>query len=327
MTHRTLLAALTLCVLTITLMANDALHRLRIYWQHELDPAMFYSQSIGEHAAFSLFDQEFCTQHNLPLEAIPYRSQPQFFVTGADLSSLITKLVLELHNGQTSFSHFTTLHLQDYSQQNGFGIGVFLCKHHPFVIKLFMTTPQKFVWACAQNLMRIFFYLSPPRTQRFLVGLTRIKNLHHIAKMINFSPSWSTQVTLPRKWFFVPPETRWITLESFNTTTGSSKKISFPGTFCIVEDYIQAARPLSHSTPSDCLVVKNLCRFIGPTLDPNLANFLWEKATNKLALIDTEDFRYVDKPLTNIGANQHINWIVHSSFSKKAGRISSSLLF
>ena len=73
---------------------------------------------------------------------------------------------------------------------------------------------------------------------RHLSGFTRIKNAQAFKEFITKNPYWQSRVDMPRKWFWLPCNTRWITIAGANIGKYKQVSIDIPGTYCIVADAI-----------------------------------------------------------------------------------------
>ena len=55
---------------------------------------------------------------------------------------------------------------------------------------------------------------------------------------INNNPYWQSRVDMPRKWFWLPKNTEWITIAGANIGKYKQVSIDIPGTYCIIADAI-----------------------------------------------------------------------------------------
>lgn len=248
------------------------------------------SWHLEEYAIFQTFNEPFFRENLLPDGTITYRSNPSKSVSGSHIKALIDKLITEIHAKKKVFTDFDVLCKKDFNRRACSGLMILKCKHHPFVVKLFIENPKSFVKYASKGIVPTFVYFMSGGINRHLVGFTRVKNLQILQEKIAHSPEWSTKVTFPRKWFVLPTSARWIEITGDNIGATKHHSIQIPGTYCIIADWIDADRPASMFNPDDKKTCMSLCNFFGLAIDPHINNFLYEKGTGKIAIIDTEHF-------------------------------------
>ena len=125
---------------------------------------------------------------------------------------------------------------------------------------------------------------------RHLSGFTRIKNAEDFKDLINKNPYWQSRIDLPRKWFWLPNNTRWITIAGANIGKYKQISIDIPGTYCIVADAIDIERIMTLTNEDDRVESMALCNTVKFMIDPHIDNFIIERTTKKVVIIDTEHF-------------------------------------
>ncbi|KKP27246.1 MAG: hypothetical protein UR12_C0029G0001, partial [candidate division TM6 bacterium GW2011_GWF2_30_66] len=92
--------------------------------------------------------------------------------------------------------------------------------------------------------------------------------------------------------------------------------IIIPGTYFLIADEIKLndlqTEKHNNKTKRECM---SLCNFVNLQIDPNPKNFLLEKDTNKIAIIDTENFT---KMVGLTGKNEYKNYFAwYRNMAKK----------
>ncbi len=288
--------------------------RIETTWKGEKSSSFSLCNShLEEYPLFKTFNKIFFNENLFPSQAIPSRNNTKKTISGSKIQQLIENLIEEVSEKKTSFKDFTVLRKSNFNTKKCSGLIILKCKNFPFVVKLFMETPETFVKYASKGLVpRFFFYLSGG-ANRHLLGFTRVKNLHEMKKQINNNPYWSKQVTFPRKWFHLPKKSKWLTLTGKNIGTKKSQSTSIPGTYCIIADYIETERKKSVFNKDDRKTCMKLCNFLDMAIDPHIDNFLTEKKTNKIVIIDTEHFPTLVGFKKNTKFSGYASWITHLS--------------
>lgn len=265
---------------------------------------------LEEYALFQLFDKAYFEQHMLPPYPIASRYDDQKCVHPLILQQLIENLLAEINDGKKSFTHFQVLQSKDYNFKKSRGLLIVKFKDYPFVVKLFVETPDSFVSPFDKGMEPIFFFFMGGGVNRHLTGFTRIKNREIIVERLAQSP-WAGQVDIPRKWHWVPKGTRWIEIEGRNIGNKAVQKIQFPGTYCIIADAIEAERNLSLLDEKDKQLALEICNHLNLWIDPHMKNFMFEKGTGKFVIVDTEHFPSAVGLHEKITFDTYSNWYLH----------------
>lgn len=244
---------------------------------------------------FKLYDHSHVLSHILPTTPITFRYDPAHSVNGSTLARLIEELIDEIMHlpknaRPKKFKHFNILKIRDVDWYDHTGVYIVEFRDYPFVVKLFIETPESFVRPCAKSFEAHAFYYMGGVT-RHTNGFTRIKNLNNIAKIVKADPFWSERVDFPRKWFWLPENSKWIQLEGFNI--GPSKRISslIPSIYAVVCDKIVWSRPFALSNPLDRKIAMELSTFVDMCIDPHINNYGYEEGSGKIVPIDFEHFK------------------------------------
>lgn len=265
---------------------------------------------LEEYPLFQLFDKEYFEQHMLPSYPIASRYEPDRYIHPLILQQLIENLLTEISDGKRSFTHFIVLQSKDYNFKKGRGLLIVKFRDYPFVVKLFVETPDSFVSPFDKGMEPIFFFFMGGGVNRHLTGFTRIKNREIIKERLAQSP-WADQVDIPRKWHWIPKGTRWIEIEGINIGNKTNQKIQFPSTYCIVADAIKAERNLSLLDEQDKQLALHICNYLNLWIDPHMKNFMYEKGTGKFIIVDTEHFPSAVGLHEKVTFDTYTNWYLH----------------
>jgi hypothetical protein len=264
---------------------------IETHWAHDtLHNYTLRSPFLEEYALFKTFNEQFFMQNLLPDSAISYRYDSKKQVTGKQLKQLIDKLVQEILNKQKTFTDFEILCKKDFNRHACSGLVILKCKHYPFVVKLFIENPHSFLRYTSKGFIPTVCFFMSGGINRHLVGFSRVKNLQDMTTLIAQSPEWADKVTFPRKWFVLPSQSQWIEMVGHNIGHNKKQSIKIPGIYGIVADWIEAGRHTSMFNKEDKKTCMSLCNYIGLSIDPHINNFMYEKDTGKIAIIDTEHF-------------------------------------
>ena len=270
---------------------SKSIPRIETRWKGQKSPVYVLRNShLEEYAIFKTFNKEYFFNNLLPEKAISYRYEKEKSVNGSELQKLINNLLQEVEQNKKRYTDFDILRKRDFNRKKKSGLLILKCKHHPFVVKVFIENPETFVMHKSKGLVPGFFFYMAGGINRHLLGFTRVKNLENIQEKISKDPLWSKHVTLPRKWFFLPKQSRWIDINGFNIGAKNKQHIVIPGTYCVVSDFVDAKRRASVFRREDRRICMRLCNYLDLVIDPHIDNFLIERNTGKIAIVDTEHF-------------------------------------
>jgi hypothetical protein len=271
---------------------DPLLPRIAVSWDTGGTTYTLADSHLEEYPYFKLFDEDFLRQHAIPKGAIEYRYNPTQSVTGNQLVTQIQEVIGELatKKKKKQLTHFTVIQEKDFNRKKGVGLIVLKFKDYPFIVKLFIDTPEHFVRPFEKGFEPIFFFFMGGGVSRHLSGFTRIKNLHIVRQKLQAFPKWAEYVDFPRKWYWMPENAQWIKIVGTHIGPHKTQEIKIPGTYAVIADYIYAERPLSLHNRLDRQTALDLCNDVHQLIDLHLDNFLIEKDTKKFIVIDTEHF-------------------------------------
>ena len=259
-------------------------------WRNDVESFTLRSSHLEQYPFFKLFNKDYFNQCNLPDDQIPYRNNEHISVTGKKLKELIEHVLEEIRAKKTTYTHFILLQKKDFNLKKAYGLLVLKFKNYPFVLKLFIESPEGLARPFDKGIEPIFFFFMGGGINRHLTGFTRIPNRQEVLKKLSKSTYWSQLVDIPRKWFWTPYSSRWISVTGHNIGKQDQLQTVIPGIYCIIADEIIYERKFSIASAYDRNMALKLCNYLENSIDPHINNFMIEKGTNKLIIIDTEHF-------------------------------------
>src|SRR5579885_110368 len=309
-----------LCLLIPGLVTARSVHRpkdplmpsISVGFQDTQKTFSLTNPHLEEYALFRLFEPDFFYEHLLPDRPVEFRNNAQKTVDGKELSRLIEQLLSEIKEKKKHYSNFTVLKKPGFNRRKAAGLVIAKFNDFPFVVKLFIETPESFVNPWAKGFEPIFFFYMGGGVNRHLSGFTRIKNLEYIKNKIDNDPKWTNVIDVPRKWYWLPEQTPWLTITGKNIGNKPEIKTRIPGTYAIVADAIDQERGFSWLNSKDMDIALEVTHFLENNLDLQITNFMVEKESNKIVIIDTEHFPTmvgVKHPLPMF--NGYLSWYAH----------------
>jgi len=268
-----------------------SLPHIETRWLGQSSPYYTLSDShLEQYPLFGTFNKKYFYDHLLPNDTISYRYNPKKSVRGTEIKQLIETLIKEIKQKKKSFTHFDVIRRSNFNRKKCSGLLIAKCKHHPFVVKMFMETPESFIMYNAKGFEPTFLFYMAGGINRHLLGFTRIKNLENINKLVASSKEWAHRITFPRKWFVLPNQPQWLEIKGDNIGKKKKQYIAIPATYCVVSDWIDGEKTPSIFNKDDRKMCMKLCNFLELSIDPHIDNFIIERSTKKIAIIDTEHF-------------------------------------
>lgn len=263
--------------------------QIRVQYEGSDDSYTLTDLHLEEYPIFNTYDAAFLHKQRLPHDTIMFRDEDGR-IEGDALSTLIEKLVQEVREGKRVYSDFSILAHHNFNHRTQCGLLIVKAKKYPFVVKLFMENPQSFVKPLSKGFEPVFFFYLGGGVNRHLSGFTRIKNLHVIKERLAHSEYWADKIIMPRKWFWTPHNS--INLEIIGKNIGPRKHIStkIPAIYAIVADAIDCGEAFSLKNKEQTRTALSLCNYLDLWIDAHIPNFMYEKNTGKIAIIDTEHF-------------------------------------
>jgi hypothetical protein len=311
---------LALCAISSTIVVGRSVHRTRdplepfIEVRYQTDDPKDTRRFTNRHLSkypLTLFDKKIFDENLLPKKTITYRNSTKTF-DGAILNNHIEGLLAEVLAGTKEFTHFEVLCRKDFNRHECCGLEIFKYKHGPIVVKLFIDTKEGFVNPWGKGFVPIFLFYMGGGTNRHLAGFTRVPNLHTIKAKINADPYWKTRVDTPRKWFWLPKNSTWLEITAHNVDDGQeSFSTRIPAIYAIVADAIDAQRVFSATSQEDSSMSLAICHMLEMCIDPHITNFMVEKETGKIVIIDTEHFPTIVGLDVRRQFNNYAQWVMH----------------
>lgn len=283
-------------------------------WEKRIPGEKIYSLTESHlelYPLFQTFDLDHFKENILPNGPITFKNEPQKTVDGAQLKKDIAHLFEEVRQQKKKFTHFEVLKKRDFNRRKQAGLLVLKSKKYPFVVKLFMETPRSFVRPYNKGFEPNCIFVIGGGSTRHLLGFTRIKNAHNIQARITENPYWAQRIIVPRKWFWYPEKYRWIRLDGYKIGNHEHITIKMPAIYAIIADYIEGEREFSLSSKEDRRTAVDISNYLLCSLDPHINNFLVEKNTNKIAIIDTEHFPTMAGFKTRPRMTTYTSWYLH----------------
>jgi hypothetical protein len=291
------LICLAFCIATLDARSiqrtkSEPLPTVTTNWVGDNDKTFVVKNShYEEYPIFKVFDRDYCLNRILPKGPISTRCEPNVTVSGEELSDCIEVLLEEIAQRKKEFTHFKLLTKKNFNRSKRCGAMMLKFKKYPFVLKLFIETPETFLnWSC-KGIDNIWFFAMSGGANRHMSGLTRLRNLETIRNHIDNSPRWSALMDLPRKWFWLPKNERWIEINGQNIGPSGTCQTVIPGTYAIIADAIESDQQLSvFNSRAYSKLTLEFCSSLQLVLDAHLDNFMIEKSSGKMVIIDTEHF-------------------------------------
>lgn len=244
---------------------------------------------------FKTFDRDYFFANQLPRGAIRYRTKPECIVSGEILSRAAEELLRIVRSSRRikkEMGDFIILKSRDFNPRTCSGLIVARMKKHPFVIKLFVETPESFVKPFSKGFEPGCMFMIGGGVSRFLAGFTRVKNAEYMRNYFAKNPVWNGVLDLPRKWFWLPSSVRWLRIEgkNFFTDDKSDPMVEMPAAYGIFCDAIDSDRSLSLRNKHERQFALGLSQDLNNRLDPHINNFVIERDSGLIVIIDTEHF-------------------------------------
>lgn len=275
------------------------------YWENSpAEKHTLRSASIDPHNIFELYDKEYLIKHWFNIEQETTKKQ----TLTNDLIEAIEKIKNSTHP-LTSFDHFVILKDCDFDHKRHAGNIVLKHKILPYVAKIFIETPTSFVHPFSKGIEPCCFFFMGYGTTRYLCGLTRIKNREAIVKIIEGDDSLRNIFFIPRKWYWEPPHNNHFCVDGKSFPDNKVYHVTYPHVYVIICDLVNIDRPFSYFSRIDRSYINNITKVLkNNRIDPNAPNFVYEKNTSKIALIDTEHFATMMGLEKTIPFKQYRQW-------------------
>lgn len=282
-------------------------------WLDDTQTYRIKDSHLEEGPLFKTFDKTFFFDHIIPNGPITFRNHPQQSVTGAQLSSMIERLITELQEHRHKFTDFIVIKDLEFNYRSCCGLFIARFKKYPFVVKLFIETPQSFVQPFSKGFEPCCFFVMSGGIMRHLTGFTRVQNLEAIQQMVSADPYWFKVIDTPRKWHWVPKHGRWFEVRGTNIGNQGELRTELPSTYAVVADEITVDKKRTIFNQEHAQRCMKFCQYTHYRIDPHIKNFMVEKETGKLVLIDTENFRALVGLKDRFIVESYVSWYVRLS--------------
>lgn len=253
-----------------------------------------YHDNLEKNAVFDQFDQEYLTQHTLPDTCVVARdgvTKIPGIIIKVHLDEL-THEILNTNVQKREYTNWKTLKNCNFNSITHAGIIIVKHKQYPIVAKLFMETPSTFVSPFSKGFEPSFFFLMGGGASRFLSGFNRIKNAEIVTKIIQDSQEWNGKIIIPKKWFWTPLDAPWFEVRG-DYLAPQQLVTRFPSIYAVVCQAIQGDGTFSITVQSERRTAIKLFHLFKNRIDPHIDNFMYEKGTGLIAIVDTEFFPYI----------------------------------
>ena len=283
-------------------------------WVGDTKKHTLHSWYLEVFSLFHTFDKNYLEKHLFPKGTVTFRNDKSKSIQGSELSNMIEHLLTEVKAKKKKYRDFIVLKKRDFKRKNKTGVLVVKCKKCPFVVKLFMESPKSFTKPFNKGIEPYAFFIIGGGATRHFVGFTRIKNAEKIRLRISGNPHWSTRVDLPRKWFWTPKKNNLMNITGHKIGGHEKLSIQVPGTYAIIADAIEEERSFSLGHYNDRKTAIDLSNFLLCRIDPHINNFMIEKSTGLIIIIDTEHFPSLVGFKVRPRITSYSSWYLHLLF-------------
>ncbi len=266
----------------------------------------------GEKKSFTVFDYHY-RQHplftfgtkdildDLLPDQISYVNDQNKTVSNQNITRLIDQAIKEIKKKKRRIKHakqtkeFDILQDKNFSYRRGCGLLVMKFKNYPFVVKLFIERPETFLKYQIKGMEPVFFHFMTGGVNRHISGLTRIKNLRLMQSEIAKLEQWKNIIDFPRKWYWLPKDSKDIELIGKDIVPQRTIATSIPGTYAIIADAIDTNHQVDMSIAKMKKIIIQFSNDTYTYLDPHFDNFIFYKDKTsqnpyKIVIVDTEHF-------------------------------------
>lgn len=290
--------------------------KITIGWKHSKKLVTHTNWAYTEYPIFTSFNKDYFYSHLIPKDVINDVENPIKSYDCHTLNDLIENLLREIKKEKKQFTHFKVLQDKNFNYKVPCGLLVLRFNDYPFVLKLFIETPQTFSDPYCKGFETQFFFYMSGGINRHVAGLTRVKNLEVVNNQIETNPRWKDKITTPRKWFWLPKRPRWLQIKGYNI--GGKKEVStlMPSVYAIIADVIDTTEDAPMLTAQQrSELIMELCMDLHLFVDPHSDNFVIKqnKQTNDyhISIVDTEHFPSMVGLKEEPFFNNHLEWFLY----------------
>jgi len=253
------------------------------------------------------FENSNFKKHTIPNGQIKYRKTEES-IHSSTLKKQNEIVLQEILQGKTKFTHFTVLADNDFNYTNFSGFIVLKYKDFPFVLKLFIEHPHTFVDPLNKGFKASCLFVLNGN-MRHLSGFTRIHNLEIAKKALSKDPQYRYYLDFPRKWYWIPESQPYLTIDWHDECNDHHETIKLPGIYGIVCDYIETDKKIQQQEIHTLRQISvDVGTYLHNIIDSHVDNFVPEKDSNKIVIIDTEHFPTMVGLDKEMSANGYIQW-------------------
>ncbi len=253
------------------------------------------------------FEQSNFKKHMLPYGYITYRKSEEN-VHSSLLKEKNEKVLQEILDGKKRFTDFTVLADDDFNYSNYSGFIVLKYKDYPFVLKLFIEHPHTFIDPLNKGFKASCLFVLNGNT-RHLSGFTRIHNLEIAKKALAKDPQYRYYLDFPRKWYWMPEIQPYLSIIWHDEYHKKEEILKLPGIYGIVCDFIETDKKIQKQEIHTLRQISvDVGTYLNNIIDSHVDNFVPEKNSNKIVIIDTEHFPTMVGLDQKMNANGYIQW-------------------
>jgi hypothetical protein len=290
--------------------------KITIGWKNSKKVTAHTNWAYKEYPIFTSFNKDYFFSHIFPKDTISDIHNPDQTFDCRILNELIEELLKEIRKQKKQYSHFIILKDSNFNHKENCGLLILRFKDYPFVLKLFMETPQSFIDPYCKGFENQFFFYMSGGMNRHIAGLTRVKNLELVKHQIDTHSRWNGKVKTPRKWYWLPKKHRWMKINGHNIGEKNEISTLMPSVYAIIADTIDTTEdaPLLSSQQKSELIME-LCMDLHLFVDPHADNFVikHQKESDEyhLSIVDTEHFPSIVGLQEEPFFNNHLEWYLY----------------
>lgn len=232
-----------------------------------------------------------------------------------ELNALIQEVVKDVRHHKRSYKHFKVLQDKNFNYTLPSGLLVLKFNDHPFVLKLFIESPESLFNIYSKGVEPMVFFYMSGGSNRHITGISRLYNREHVLRTIDSFDRWKSIVHIPRKWFWVPADEPWMSLVGKHIGDVERREIKIPGTYAIIADAIDTKQTAKIDNSSRRKMIMDFCNDLKLFIDPHTNNFVFynDPITQEIhfIIVDTEHFPSSVGFKEPIAFDNHVEWFLH----------------
>lgn len=255
------------------------------------------------------FENSNFKKYTLPHGYIKYRKTDETIHSNS-LKEQNESVLEEILRGEKNFTHFTVLADNDFNYKTLSGFIVLKYKDAPFVLKLFIEHPHTFIDPLNKGFKANGLFILNGN-MRHLSGFTRIHTLEIAKKALAKDPEYRYYLDFPRKWYWIPACQPYLTINWHDQYHHHHETIKLPGIYGIICDFIEADKKIQHQEIHTLRQISiDVGNYLHNIIDSHVDNFVPEKNSNKIVIIDTEHFPTMVGIDREMSANGYVQWYI-----------------